>query len=185
MQMPFSKDRTPALASLLCLALVAGVAGCASKNPLMDDAPAQATARPAAAPSMAADGAQRTGPTGLRRFLGVLSPYRVDVQQGNFVSRETVDQLKEGMRSPDGVTREQVKFVLGTPLLADPFHADRWDYVFRLQKRNGEVLTSHVTAHFQGNKLVDIDGGNLPTEKEYLAMISGSAPGDTPSVRAK
>ncbi|WP_323744915.1 outer membrane protein assembly factor BamE [Noviherbaspirillum malthae] len=125
-----------------------------------------------------ASGVTATGPTGVQRFLGVFSPYKIDIQQGNFVSREMVAQLKEGMQRPEGVTREQVRFVLGTPLLTDMFHADRWDYPFRLKKRNGEVISSHVTVFFKDNRLADIDGGTLPTEQEYLAFIAGSAPGN-------
>ena len=87
-----------------------------------------------------------------------------------------VAQLKEGMQRPEGVTREQVKFVLGTPLLTDIFHADRWDYVFRLKKRTGEVLSSRVTVLFKDNRLADIEGDVLPTEEEYLAFIAGSKP---------
>lgn len=168
------------MAASLCLALLMGLTGCASKNPLMDE-PAAAAGQTADAKAPAAQsqgaGAQRTGPTGLRRFLGIFAPYRVDVQQGNFVSREMVEQLREGMQRPEGVTREQVRFVLGTPLLTDVFHANRWDYVFRLQKRNGEVISSRVTVFFDNNRLARIEGGDLPTEQEYLALIEGSVPG--------
>jgi outer membrane protein assembly factor BamE len=186
-------DRTSAFIGALVLA--ACLAGCASKNPLMDDAPVPATgaSRPAQATVAAAApqpaeakapaakgetaGVQTTGPTGFRKFLGIFAPYRVDVQQGNFISREMVTQLNEGMQRPEGVTREQVRFVLGTPLLTDIFHADRWDYVFRLQKRSGEVISSRVTAFFKDNRLARIDSGELPTEQEYLAFIAGDAPG--------
>jgi outer membrane protein assembly factor BamE len=186
-------DRAPAVAGALCLVLAASLAGCASKNPLMDEdqAPAAASAsKPAPAATTAAQpaeaksgatagaqGVQTTGPTGIRKFLGIFAPYRVDIQQGNFVSREMVTQLREGMQRPEGVTREQVRFVLGTPLLTDIFHADRWDYVFRLQKRNGAVISSRVSAFFDGNRLTRIDSGVLPTEQEYLAFIAGDAPG--------
>jgi outer membrane protein assembly factor BamE len=172
---------------MLCLALATCLTGCASRNPLIDEpsAPA-ASAKPAEAPAQKAEiksaeppasGVTTTGPTGLQRFLGVFSPYRIDIQQGNFVSREMVAQLKDGMQRPEGVTREQVRFVLGTPLLTDIFHADRWDYVFRLKKSSGEVISSHVTVLFKDNRLVSIDGGVLPTEQEYLAYIAGAAPG--------
>ena len=106
------------------------------------------------------------------RFLGIFSPYRLDVQQGNFISSETMTQLRDAMKRPEGITRDQVKFLLGTPLIADTFHADRWDYVFRLRRGNGEVLTSHVTAYFKGNKLDSLDGSNLPTEKDYITLIA-------------
>lgn len=162
--------RAPALGAC-CLVLAACLSGCASKNPLIDEpvATSAKTAEAIPATAAASTGTQTTGPTGVRRFLGIFAPYRIDVQQGNFVSQEMVTQLKEGM------TPEQVRFVLGTPLLTDMFHADRWDYPFRLQKGNGEIITSRVTIFFKDDKLVRFEGGNLPTEKEYLARIAGSA----------
>lgn len=176
--------RTPTLAALLCLA-AALLSGCASKNPLIDEpaAPAPSAAKPAE--STIASGVTTTGPTGTQRFLGFLSPYRIDVQQGNFISREMVAQLKEGMQRKEGVTPEQVRFVLGTPLLMDVFHADRWDYVFRLKKSTGEVISSRVTVFFKNNRLANIEGGALPTEKEYLAFIAGAAPGASPAETGK
>jgi outer membrane protein assembly factor BamE len=197
--MSFSRsDRTPALASALCLALAAFLTGCASKNPLIDEpaAPAPSVARASAQPAQQAEakpaepqaptsGVTTSGPTGVQRFLGIFSPYRIDIQQGNFVSREMVAQLKEGMRRPEGVTREQASFVLGTPLLTDIFHADRWDYVFRLKKRTGEVISSRVTLFFKNNHLSSIDGGVLPTEQEYLAFIAGAVPGAAPTEAGK
>ncbi len=179
MRMSFSgTDRTPALFGAFCVALAFCLSGCASKNPLIDE-PA-ASAKPADAAVAGNSGVTTTGPTGVQRFLGIFAPYRIDIQQGNFISREMVAQLKEGMQRPEGVTREQVRFVLGTPLLTDLFHADRWDYVFRLKKATGEVISSRVTVFFKDNRLTSIDGGVLPTEQEYLAFIAGAAPG-TPS----
>lgn len=103
-----------------------------------------------------------------KRFLGILSPYRPDVQQGNFISREMVAQVKPGM------TPEQVRFALGTPLLSDIFHANRWDYDFRLTRRNGETLSSRVTVFFNNGTVDHLEGGdNLPSEEEYLSLISG------------
>lgn len=109
------------------------------------------------------------------RFLGILTPYRIDVQQGNFVSSEIMSQLRDGMKRPEGMTREQVKFLLGTPLVTDVFHGDRWDYMFRLKRGNGELITSHVTVFFKENKLERVDGTVLPTEKEYITLIAGNA----------
>ena len=164
MRLPsFSIDRS-AFAAALCLAAI--LSGCASKNPLIDE--------PAA--GQAAAGAVTTSkPSAVQRFMGFLTPYRIDIQQGNFVSREMVAQLKESMQRKEGVTREQVRFVLGTPLLTDVFHADRWDYVFRLKKSSGEVIASRVTVFFKDNRLVNIEGDTLPTEQEYLALIAGTA----------
>ncbi|HWT72120.1 MAG TPA: outer membrane protein assembly factor BamE [Oxalicibacterium sp.] len=105
-----------------------------------------------------------------KRFLGIFSPYRPDIQQGNFVSQEMVAQLKEGM------TPDQVVFLMGTPLLNDVFHGERWDYPFRMQKGNGEITTSHVTVYFENNRVSRIEGGGeLPTEADYLARIANKA----------
>ena len=192
MTMQFRRTfRASAFAVPLCVALATFLAGCASKNPLMEEPVASTRAAPPATAPVAtqqaeakpaettatAQGVTTIAPTGLRKFLGIFSPYRIDIQQGNFVSREMVAQLREGMAQKDGVTRDQVRFVLGTPLLTDIFHADRWDYVFRLKKSSGEVISSHVSVFFQNNRLTRIEGGQLPTEEEYLALIAGAAPG--------
>ncbi len=166
--------RSPARTSTLIVAvfLMAALAGCASKNPLINSFAAAVPAGSDAAlasVSVSTDDGSGVQTVKHRRFLGIFSPYRIDIQQGNFVSKEMLAQVKEGM------TREQVRFSLGTPLLMDIFHADRWDYVFRLQKGNGEVTSSKVTAFFNGNLLSRIEGGNLPTETDYLARISGGA----------
>jgi outer membrane protein assembly factor BamE len=170
-------DRTTALTGALLLALAAGLPGCASKNPLIDETVASTANKPAdASVRTGTDGVKTVEPSTFQRAINFLRPYRVDVQQGNFVSREMVAQLKEGMQRKEGVTREQVRFALGTPLLTDIFHSDRWDYVFRLKKRNGEIISSRVTAYFKGDLLANIEGDQLPTEKEYLAYIAGNPP---------
>ena len=110
-----------------------------------------------------------TAPTGLNKLWSYISPYKITVQQGNFVSQEMVSQLKEGM------TREQVRFLLGTALLTDMFHEDRWDYPFRLLKPNGELITSRLSVTFKNNTVAHFEGGKLPSEKEYLARITESA----------
>jgi outer membrane protein assembly factor BamE len=81
-----------------------------------------------------------------------LTPYRIDVRQGNMVTQEMVAQLKPGL------TRDQVRFILGTPLVADMFHADRWDYVYRFQPGRGEVQQRRLIVYFEGNKLLRLDG---------------------------
>lgn len=170
-------SRSALLVGSLCLAL----AGCAAKNPLMDAAPlakskptAEAAVKTAAAaPSGTVSGTQTSGPTGMARVLGALSPYKIDIQQGNFVSKEMISQLKIGM------TTDQVRFVLGTPMLSDIFHADRWHYPFRIQKGNGEVTVSNVAVYFKDGRLERFEGGDLPTEQDYLARIAGKASKDT------
>ncbi|OIQ90668.1 outer membrane protein assembly factor BamE precursor [mine drainage metagenome] len=81
-----------------------------------------------------------------------LTPYRIDVRQGNFVTQEMVAQLKPGQ------TKDQVRFILGTPLLTDIFHADRWDYVYRFQPGHGQVLERRVTVYFKDGKLARVAG---------------------------
>ncbi len=105
-------------------------------------------------------------PTGLKKWLNMLSPYKLNIQQGNFVSSEMLSRVQYGM------TKEQVRFVLGTPLLMDIFHANRWDYLFRLQKPNGTTTTNRVTIFFSGNLVDRIMSDNLPNEKEYLMHIT-------------
>ncbi len=79
-------------------------------------------------------------------------------------------KLKEGM------TKEQVRFLMGVPLLTDMFHDGRWDYLFRLQKANGEVTTNKVTIFFKDNRVTRFESTNLPDEVEYISNISGSRP---------
>ena len=155
-------------AGLACAAALSGCASFRAPSATPAAAPEADAARTAA---IANAGAQTTTVTKLQKFLWVLSPYRPDIQQGNFVSQEMLDQLKVGM------TRDQVLFVLGTPLMTDVFHGDRWDYPFYLARGNGELTTSRVTVFFKENKVERFDGGNLPTEKDYIARIAGPAPG--------
>ena len=77
-------------------------------------------------------------------FPGV---YRIDIQQGNQITQEMVDQLKPGM------TDKQVRFILGTPLIKDSFHPDRWDYVYRLDKPNEPLIKKSLTVFFEDRKL--------------------------------
>jgi outer membrane protein assembly factor BamE len=79
-------------------------------------------------------------------------PYRIDIQQGNVITQEMVAQLKPGL------TRDQVKFILGSPLVADMFHTDRWDYVYMLQPGKGEVQRRRLTVIFEDNKLARLAG---------------------------
>jgi outer membrane protein assembly factor BamE len=154
----------------LCVLLAASLAGCASKNPLIDEPASVRRSEPAAQAKAQQNSDQSGSDVQVSRekpFLGFLRPYRADIQQGNFVSREMVAQLKEGM------TQDQVRFVLGTPLLTDVFHNNRWDYPFRMKKGNGEITTSRVTLTFVDNRLARIEGGDLPTEADYLSRIAG------------
>ena len=85
----------------------------------------------------------------------LVTPYRMEIQQGNYVSQEMVSQLRPGM------TREQVRFVLGTPLLTDIFHADRWDYVF-YRDAGGAREERKLTVVFADGKLTRVEGDVVP-----------------------
>jgi outer membrane protein assembly factor BamE len=80
--------------------------------------------------------------------------YRIDVRQGNLVTQEMAAQLKMGQ------TKDQVRFILGTPLVADMFHADRWDYVYRFQPGRLGVETEqrHLVVMFENGKLIAVGG---------------------------
>ena len=96
----------------------------------------------------------------------IFQPYVPDVVQGNFISSEQYSNLKVGM------TREQIRQIMGTPLLASYFHANRWDYVFEF-KREGETVGKErrVTLIFEGDQLAKFGGDALPTEVELVAEI--------------
>lgn len=81
-----------------------------------------------------------------------VNPFRIDVRQGNFVPTQTATQLKVGQ------TRDQVRSLLGSPLVADVFHADRWDYVYRFVSGNEIVVDRRLTLFFKDNKLVRMTG---------------------------
>src|SRR5438045_6156264 len=81
-----------------------------------------------------------------------ITPYKPDIQQGNYVSQDVIAQLKTGM------TREQVRFLLGTPLLTDIFHADRWDYVYWREAENGKRESRRVALFFNDGKLARVEG---------------------------
>jgi outer membrane protein assembly factor BamE len=98
-------------------------------------------------------------------MVGVITPYRVDVVQGNFVSREQAAALKPGM------SRNQVREVLGTPLLASLFHADRWDYVFTFRRQGSEPQSRRLAVYFKNDLMDRIEAGELPTEVEFLASL--------------
>lgn len=90
------------------------------------------------------------------------SVYKVDIQQGNTLEAEQVADLKPGM------SREQVAFLLGTPLLRDPFHPDRWDYVFSFKPGGGEIRSQHLTLYFNGNTLARIDRSQFDDYRKIL-----------------
>lgn len=99
------------------------------------------------------------------RIASIVSPYKIDIVQGNFVSKEQADALNVGM------TRAQVRDILGTPLLASMFHADRWDYVFTFQRQGAQPQARKVSVYFTGNTLARFEADTLPTETEFVATL--------------
>lgn len=106
-----------------------------------------------------------------RRVASAVTPYKVEVVQGNFVSREQVEQLKPGM------PRQQVRELLGTPLVSSLFHGDRWDYVFTIKRDGVQEAPRRLTLFFKGDALDRFEGDTMPSESEFVAAI-GSKPRD-------
>ena len=114
------------------------------------------------------------------RLVESIQPYRVSVVQGNVVTREQVAVLRPGM------SRIQVRDVLGTPLLASVFHADRWDYVFTFRRQGSESQSRRVTVFFKGDLLERFESDDvLPSEAEFVASLGGnSQPAKVPVLEA-
>jgi outer membrane protein assembly factor BamE len=153
---PMSAAMRPNLrttASLLCLSLALGAC---SSLPSLD-----------ALPSVAGD-----------KVLGLVTPYRVEVVQGNVLTKELVAKVKPGMN------RAQVRDLLGSPLLTDIFHDNRWDYSFSIRRQGAPYQQRQIVAIFDGDKLVSLDAPpDLPTENEFVAAISTFKPrGDAPKL---
>lgn len=98
-----------------------------------------------------------------------MSPHRIDVQQGNALEQEVVEKLKTGM------TRSQVRFLLGTPLLVDPFHSNRWDYVYNYRTAGKLTEKKRLALIFEGEVLARIDGeGFTPQSAPSIAKAADS-----------
>ena len=114
-------------------------------------------------------------------MLPGITPYKIDIQQGNYVTQDMLDKVKPGM------TKAQVRFALGTPLVVDLFHSDRWDYVYELKKRGRLVEHRRIVAVFQDDKLVRIDGTAAPAQPGTAggdARLSGAGPGPSSAQEA-
>jgi len=93
--------------------------------------------------------------------------YRINIQQGNFLNQGAVDTVKEGM------TRSQVRYLLGTPMVADSFDKERWDYIYYLKKgRTRHVDSRRVTVYFDGDKVARLD---KPTDAEAAKQDASAA----------
>ena len=91
-----------------------------------------------------------------RSRSGFLEPYKFAIPQGNYLNQQMLDQVREGM------SREQVRLAIGSPLLTDIFHPQRWDYVFRFQYPNGDAELRKVTIEFRDNRVASIKADPLP-----------------------
>lgn len=142
------------LAALICLTLTVGLSGCSSFN-------------------TSSFNASNINP------VNWITPYRIDIIQGNFLSKEQVAALKTGM------TRSQVKDTLGTPLVSSLFHQDRWDYVFTLKRQGIEPQSYKYTVYFKGDQLDKFEGDTMPSEAEFIATLASARKfGKPPSLEA-
>jgi outer membrane protein assembly factor BamE len=100
-----------------------------------------------------------------------ITPYRIDIQQGNFISQDMVAQLKAGM------SKDQVRIALGTPLLTDVFHADRWDYVYWREAPDGKRESRRLAIFFADGKLATIGGDVVSARPEDGPTRAREVPG--------
>ena len=98
-------------------------------------------------------------------ITSLVTPYKIDIVQGNVVTREQAQALKAGM------SRAQVRDVLGSPLLASVFHSDRWDYVFTFRRQGQEPQQRKLAVFFKGETLERFEGDELPSESEFVASL--------------
>ena len=89
--------------------------------------------------------------------LGACKMHQIDIQQGNVVTESEVAQLEPGM------TRREVRYILGTPLVVDPFHQNRWDYYYSLNRRGKEFEKRRITVVFE-NDVVSLIEGNFDAD---------------------
>jgi outer membrane protein assembly factor BamE len=136
------------ISRLAPLALLAGLAGCSTFSNVMSGG-----------------------------ITSVITPYKVEVVQGNVVTRDQLAGIKPG------VARSRVRDVLGSPLLADPFHAQRWDYVFLIRRPGTEPQQRSVVILFDGDVVKSVQAPDLPSELEFVASITKPGrSGDSPKL---
>ncbi|WP_422393305.1 outer membrane protein assembly factor BamE domain-containing protein [Mycetohabitans rhizoxinica] len=131
------------------------------------------TARVVVLAAVASLGACKTYDSLTQRIARSITPYRITVVQGNFVSAEAASKLRVGM------SRDEVRSVLGTPLLTDLFHTDRWDYVFYFKRGSTSVVQQRdLVVNFVGDRVASWTGADdLPSEYELIAEIDGDRKG--------
>lgn len=100
--------------------------------------------------------------------------YKLNIDQGNIITQEMVNKLQPGM------SRSQVQFVMGSPLLADPFHEDRWDYIYTLLDSKGKRTEQKLTVFFADDKLSGLDGNVVPQAEQPAPQAAApAAPAET------
>lgn len=112
------------------------------------------------------------------QVAGLVTPYKMEIVQGNFVSKEQVEQLQPGM------TRLQVRDVLGTPLMASVFHANRWDYVFTMKRRGVPLQQFKLSLFFKDDLLERHVGDEMPSEAEFVQRIGRDKKVKVPQLEA-
>jgi outer membrane protein assembly factor BamE len=114
------------------------------------------------------------------RIGGLVTPYKVEVVQGNFISKEQKEALQTGM------PRAQVRDILGSPLVTSVFHADRWEYVFTIRRQGQEPQQRKLTVFFKGDELAKVDSDELISEQEFVdSLTAGRRLGKVPNLEAK
>jgi len=116
--------------------------------------------------------------TGLFALAGCSFPgvYKIDIQQGNVVTQDMIDQLRPGM------TRRQVRFIMGNPLLTDTFHANRWDYLYSIQPGGGQRLQERISVNFSADdQLVGLSGDFMPGVSRDQAILGEDGGVSTPA----
>jgi outer membrane protein assembly factor BamE len=98
-------------------------------------------------------------------LLARITPYHIEVVQGNVVTKEQIARVSPGL------TRAQVRDIMGSPLLTDAFHGDRWDYVFTIRRQGTEPQQRTIVLRFDGDKLKSVEAPELPSEREFVASI--------------
>jgi outer membrane protein assembly factor BamE len=100
------------------------------------------------------------------RVTDLVRPYKAEIVQGNFVSKEQKEALQVGM------SRAQVQEILGSPLITSAFHGDRWDYVFTIRRQGAEPQQRKLSVFFQGDQFSKAEGDALMVEQDFVASLS-------------
>ena len=106
----------------------------------------------------------------VEKMANLFTPYRVELIQGNVVTREQLSILRPGF------TRQQVKDILGTPLISSLFHADRWDYAFTIKRQGAQAQQRKLSVFFENNLMARVEADEMPSEAEFAAGIDVRKP---------